>query len=81
MFFTTSNVGGKAPEFAAGAPSLKDAKNIAELKSLDIIISCQGGDYTSEVFPKLREAGWKGCLLYTSPSPRDRTRSRMPSSV
>ena len=60
VFFTTSNVGGKAPEFAAGAPALKDAKNIAELKSLDIIISCQGGDYTSEVFPKLREAGWKG---------------------
>ena len=60
VFFTTSNVGGKAPEFAAGAPALKCAKNIAELKSLDIIISCQGGDYTSEVFPKLREAGWKG---------------------
>ena len=47
VFFTTSNVGGKAPEFAAGAPALKDAKNIAELKSLDIIISCQGGDYTT----------------------------------
>ena len=60
VFFTTSNVGGKAPEFAAGAPALKDAKNIAELKSLDIIISCQGGDYTTEVFPRLREAGWTG---------------------
>lgn len=60
VFFTTSNVGGKAPEFAAGASALKDAKNVDELKSLDIIISCQGGDYTTEVFPKLREAGWKG---------------------
>jgi aspartate-semialdehyde dehydrogenase len=60
VFFTTSNVGGKAPEFAAGAPALKDAKNVDELKTLDIIISCQGGDYTTEVFPKLREAGWKG---------------------
>ena len=60
VFFTTSNVGGKAPEFAAGAPALKDAKNIDELKALDIIISCQGGDYTTEVFPKLRESGWKG---------------------
>ncbi|MCC7311180.1 MAG: aspartate-semialdehyde dehydrogenase [Sulfuritalea sp.] len=60
VFFTTSNVGGKAPGFAAGAPALKDAKNIDELKSLDIIISCQGGDYTNEVFPRLREAGWKG---------------------
>jgi len=60
VFFTTSNVGGKAPDFAVGAPVLKDAKNIDELKPLDIIISCQGGDYTNEVFPKLREAGWKG---------------------
>jgi len=60
VFFTTSNVGGKAPDFAAGAPALKDARNIDELKSLDIIISCQGGDYTNEVFPRLREAGWKG---------------------
>ncbi len=60
VFFTTSNPGGKAPEFATGAPPLKDARNIDELKTLDIIISCQGGDYTNEVFPKLREAGWKG---------------------
>jgi aspartate-semialdehyde dehydrogenase len=60
VFFTTSNPGGKAPEFAIGAPPLKDAKNIDELKALDIIISCQGGDYTTEVFPKLRAAGWKG---------------------
>jgi aspartate-semialdehyde dehydrogenase len=60
VFFTTSNVGGKAPEFATGAPPLKDATNIDELKTLDIIITCQGGDYTTEVFPKLRAAGWKG---------------------
>ena len=60
VFFTTSNPGGKAPEFAAGAAALKDARDVAELKKLDIIISCQGGDYTNEVFPKLREAGWKG---------------------
>ncbi|MDP2824523.1 MAG: aspartate-semialdehyde dehydrogenase [Sulfuritalea sp.] len=60
VFFTTSNPGGKAPEFAIGAPPLKDAKNVDELKTLDIIISCQGGDYTTEVFPKLRAAGWKG---------------------
>jgi aspartate-semialdehyde dehydrogenase len=60
VFFTTSNPGGKAPEFATGAAPLKDAKNIDELKALDIIISCQGGDYTTEVFPKLRAAGWKG---------------------
>ena len=60
VFFTTSNVGGKAPEFVSGAEALKDAKNIDELKALDIIITCQGGDYTTEVFPKLRDAGWNG---------------------
>lgn len=60
VFFTTSNVGGKAPEFAAGATALKDARDITELKKLDIIISCQGGDYTTDVFPRLRESGWNG---------------------
>ncbi len=64
VFFTTSNPGGKAPEFAAGfanaAPPLKDARDIDELKALDIIITCQGGEYTTEVFAKLRAAGWKG---------------------
>jgi aspartate-semialdehyde dehydrogenase len=60
VFFTTSNVGGKAPDFVPGSPPLKDAKNIAELKALDIIITCQGGDYTTEIFPQLRAAGWSG---------------------
>ncbi len=59
VFFTTSNVGGAAPSEAKGAP-LKDAMSIAELQAMDAIISCQGGDYTTEVFPKLRTAGWKG---------------------
>ena len=59
-FFTTSQVGGKGPAIGKEVPSLKDAKNIDELKSMDIIITCQGGEYTSEIFPKLRAAGWKG---------------------
>ncbi len=59
VFFTTSNVGGAAPAEAKGAP-LKDAMNVADLQAMDAIISCQGGDYTTEVFPKLRAAGWKG---------------------
>jgi aspartate-semialdehyde dehydrogenase len=59
VFFTTSNVGGAAPAEAQGAP-LKDAMNIADLQAMDAIISCQGGDYTTEVFPRLRAAGWKG---------------------
>lgn len=60
VFFTTSNPGGKAPDFAVGAPPLVDAGNIDQLKAMDIVISCQGGDYTNEVFPRLREAGWNG---------------------
>jgi aspartate-semialdehyde dehydrogenase len=60
VFFTTSNVGGKGPSIGKDVPSLKDAKNIDELKKLDTIISCQGGEYTTGVYPKLRAAGWKG---------------------
>jgi aspartate-semialdehyde dehydrogenase len=60
VFFTTSNVGGKAPAMAKNETTLKDAFDVAELAKCDIIITCQGGDYTSEVFPKLRAAGWKG---------------------
>ncbi len=60
LFFTTSNVGGRAPEVGKSAPALKDAKNISELKAMDAIVSCQGGDYTKEIFPKLRAAGWNG---------------------
>ncbi|MGL4408750.1 aspartate-semialdehyde dehydrogenase [Zoogloea sp.] len=60
VFFTTSNPGGAAPNFGKEAPALKDAKNIDELKAMDIVITCQGGDYTNEVYPKLRAAGWNG---------------------
>ncbi len=76
VFFTTSNVGGKGPAIGSATapgvalpppsleskdvPPLKDAKNIDELKAMDILITCQGGDYTAEIFPKLRAAGWKG---------------------
>ncbi len=60
VFFTTSNVGGKGPNVGKDVPALKDAKNIDELKAMDAIVSCQGGDYTNEVYPKLRAAGWKG---------------------
>ena len=60
VFFTTSQVGGKGPAIGRDVPSLKDAKNIDELKAMEVIISCQGGDYTAEVFPKLRAAGWNG---------------------
>ncbi|MTV52753.1 aspartate-semialdehyde dehydrogenase [Pseudoduganella buxea] len=60
VFFSTSNTGGKAPAMAKNETTLKDATDIDELKRCEIIISCQGGDYTGEVFPKLRAAGWNG---------------------
>ena len=60
VFFSTSNAGGKAPAVAKNETTLKDANNIDDLKKCDIIITCQGGDYTTEIFPKLRSAGWNG---------------------
>ena len=60
VFFSTSNAGGAAPAMAKNEKTLKDAYDIEALKRCEIIITAQGGDYTSEVFPKLRAAGWKG---------------------
>jgi aspartate-semialdehyde dehydrogenase len=60
VFFSTSNAGGRAPSQAKNETALKDANDIEALKKCEIIITCQGGDYTSEVFPKLRAAGWNG---------------------
>ncbi|MCX7207313.1 MAG: aspartate-semialdehyde dehydrogenase [Proteobacteria bacterium] len=60
VFFTTSQAGQAAPNFGKDAGTLKDANDIAELSAMDVIISCQGGDYTSDIFPKLRAAGWDG---------------------
>jgi aspartate-semialdehyde dehydrogenase len=60
VFFTTSNVGGKGPNIGKDVPALKDAMSIDDLKAMDIIITAQGGDYTKEVYPKLRAAGWNG---------------------
>ena len=60
LFFSTSNAGGKAPAMAKNETTLQDAFDIDALKRCDIVITAQGGDYTSEVFPKLRAAGWNG---------------------
>ena len=60
VFFTTSNVGGKGPDVGKGVTALRDAKSVDELKKMDVVLTCQGGDYTNEVYPKLRESGWKG---------------------
>jgi aspartate-semialdehyde dehydrogenase len=60
VFFTTSNPGGDAPKMAKNETRLKSALDVAELAKCEIIISCQGGDYTTEVFPQLRASGWNG---------------------
>lgn len=60
VFFSTSQVGAMGPFIGKETAPLKDARNIEQLKAMDVVISCQGGDYTNEVFPRLRSAGWKG---------------------
>jgi aspartate-semialdehyde dehydrogenase len=60
LFFSTSNAGGAAPAMAKNETKLQSAYDIDALKRCDIVITAQGGDYTNEVFPKLRAAGWNG---------------------
>lgn len=60
VFFTTSQAGQAAPDFGQGPSTLLDATDVSELSNMDIIITCQGGDYTKSVYPKLRESGWAG---------------------
>src|SRR5229473_6206109 len=60
VFFSTSRVGELGPFIGKETAPLKDAKSVRELALMDIVISCRGGDYTNEVFPKLRSSGWKG---------------------
>ncbi len=59
-FFTTSQVGQASPAVGQSTSPLLDANNIDALREMDVILTCQGGDYTKAVFPKLEAAGWKG---------------------
>jgi aspartate-semialdehyde dehydrogenase len=59
-FFSASNVGGEGPAIGKPVGALRDAHDISALKAQEVIVTCQGGDYTSEIYPKLRAAGWKG---------------------
>jgi len=63
LFFTTSNVGGKGPDIGVDIPALKDAFDLKELEELDILVSCQGSDYTKKIYPELRSRGWKGYFI------------------
>ena len=60
VFFSTSQVGGQGPSLGFDVPLLKDARDIGALSALDIIVTCQGGDYTNEIYGKLRASGWTG---------------------
>ena len=60
VFFTTSQVGQDGPDIGSGATVLEDAFNLDALLGMDIILTCQGGDYTSEIYPQLRNRGWTG---------------------
>ncbi len=60
VFFSTSQAGGKGPAIGRDTGPVKDAHSIEELMTLPVVVTCQGGDYTNEIHPKLRQAGWKG---------------------
>jgi len=60
VFFSTSQAGAAAPEVGKRTPSVKDAKDVSELAAMDVLIACQGGEYTADIHPKLRKAGWTG---------------------
>jgi len=60
VFFSTSQAGGKGPDVGRPVEPVRNAMDVAELKKLPVLISCQGGDYTNEIYPKLRREGWKG---------------------
>ncbi|WP_445354744.1 aspartate-semialdehyde dehydrogenase [Microbulbifer sp. EKSA008] len=70
VFFSTSNAGGTAPDIGRPLPPLGDAYDIDALIQLEAIVSCQGGDYTKEVFTRLREAGWQGYWIDAASSLR-----------
>ncbi len=63
VFFSTSQVGVPAPAGVKNAPPVKDAKSLKDLMSAEVLISCQGGEYTSDIHPKLRAAGWTGIWI------------------
>ena len=60
IFFTTSQVGQEGPDVGVQTPPLQSAFDIEALSALDVIVTCQGGDYTKQVYPDLRNSGWQG---------------------
>ncbi|MEA1958207.1 MAG: aspartate-semialdehyde dehydrogenase [Chloroflexota bacterium] len=60
VFFTTSQVGQKGPDVGLSIPPLMDAYDVKALSQADVVVTCQGGEYTKKVYPEIRAAGWKG---------------------
>lgn len=70
VFFSTSQTGQKGPDIGKDIPLLQDANDIESLKKMDVIITCQGGDYTKAIYPELRKAGWNGYWIDAASSLR-----------
>jgi aspartate-semialdehyde dehydrogenase len=70
VFFSTSQAGAEGPSVGKRTPAVKNARDVAGLKACDVLISCQGGDYTKEMYPKLRDAGWSGYWIDAASSLR-----------
>ena len=75
VFFSTSQVGGKGPDVGISVPPLQDARDLTALSKFDVLVSCQGGDYTTEVYDKLRSQGFKGYWIDAASSLRMRDSS------
>jgi len=63
LFFSTSQAGEQGPDIGHGPCLLEDAMDVGKLSAMDVLVSCQGSDYTKDVYPRLRSAGWKGFLI------------------
>ncbi|MCW8901875.1 MAG: aspartate-semialdehyde dehydrogenase [Gammaproteobacteria bacterium] len=70
VFFTTSQAGEAGPAVGKDVPTLKDANSVAELGTMDVIVTCQGGDYTKAIYPELRKSGWNGYWIDAASSLR-----------
>ena len=70
IFFTTSQVGQPGPDVGKGSVPLRDAADLEALAAMDVIVTCQGGDYTKAVYPQLRAAGWRGYWIDAASSLR-----------
>src|ERR1043165_5599270 len=70
VVFSTSQAGGTGPDIGTPVEPVRNAMDVAELKKLPVLVSCQGGEYTNEIYPTLRREGWKGYWIAARGGPR-----------